>query len=72
MIRHDRLVGTRDRLLQIRQPHFTDLPGPNAMKLQNRSGYRLRISDWRVIYEIRNDDLVILVLKIAQRGEVYR
>ena len=47
-------------------------PNTNAMKLQNRSGYRLRIGDWRVIYEIQNDELVILVLKIAQRGEVYR
>jgi mRNA interferase RelE/StbE len=47
-------------------------PNMNAMKLQNRSGYRLRIGDWRVIYEIQNDELVILVLKIAQRGEVYR
>ena len=47
-------------------------PNTNAMKLQNRSGYRLRIGDWRVIYEIRKDELVILVLKIAQRGEVYR
>lgn len=44
----------------------------NAKKLQNRSGYRLRIGDWRVIYEIQNNELVILVLKIAQRGEIYR
>jgi len=47
-------------------------PMTNAKKLQNRSGYRLRIGDWRVIYEIKNDELVVLVLKIAQRGEVYR
>jgi mRNA interferase RelE/StbE len=44
----------------------------NAKKLQNRSGYRLRVGDWRVIYEIQNEQLVILVLKIKQRGEVYR
>lgn len=47
-------------------------PNPNAKKLQNRSGYRLRIGDWRVIYEIQNNELVILVLKIATRGEIYR
>ena len=44
----------------------------NVKKLQNRWGYRLRIGDWRVIYEIQNDELTILVLKIAQHGEVYR
>ena len=47
-------------------------PNMNARKLQNRAGYRLRIGDWRVIYEVQNDELVILVLKIAPRGEVYR
>lgn len=44
----------------------------NVTKLQNRPGYRLRVGDWRVIYEIRGDELVILVVKIAPRGEVYR
>ncbi len=44
----------------------------NAKKLQGRDGYRLRVGDWRVIYEIQNDQLVILVLKVASRGEVYR
>jgi mRNA interferase RelE/StbE len=44
----------------------------NVTKLQNRPGYRLRVGDWRVIYEIRGAELVILVVKIAPRGEVYR
>lgn len=47
-------------------------PNPNALKLQHRAGYRLRIGDWRAIYEIDSNALVVLVLKIAQRGEVYR
>lgn len=45
---------------------------PNAKKLQDRPGYRLRVGDWRVIYEIQNKQFVILVLKVAPRGEVYR
>jgi mRNA interferase RelE/StbE len=44
----------------------------NLTKLQNRPGYRLRVGDWRLIYEIQDDKLVILVLKIAPRGEIYR
>ena len=47
-------------------------PMTNAKKLQNCSGYRLRVGDWRVIYEIQNNELVVLSLKIAQRKEVYR
>jgi mRNA interferase RelE/StbE len=44
----------------------------NVTKLQNRSGYRLRVGDWRVVYEIHDGELIILVLKIAPRGSVYR
>jgi len=44
----------------------------DVTKLQNRPGYRLRVGDWRVIYEIENDELIILVLRIGSRGEVYR
>jgi len=45
---------------------------PNAKKLQGREGYRLRVGDWRVIYTILNEQLMIIVLKVASRGEVYR
>ncbi len=44
----------------------------NVTKLQNRPGYRLRIGDWRVIYDIREDELIILVLKVGSRGDIYR
>jgi len=45
---------------------------PNVTKLQNRPGYRLRVGNWRVIYEIEEEELIILVLRIGSRGEVYR
>jgi mRNA interferase RelE/StbE len=45
---------------------------PNAKKLQGRDGYRLRVGDWRVIYTIENEQLMIVVLKVASRGEVYK
>jgi mRNA interferase RelE/StbE len=33
--------------------------------------YRIRLGDWRVIYEFRRDDDLILVLDIAPRGRAY-
>lgn len=44
----------------------------DVTKLQNRPGYRLRVGDWRVIYEIESEELLLLVLRIGSRGEIYR
>lgn len=43
----------------------------NLTKLQGRDGYRLRVGDWRVIYELHDERLVLLVLKVGARGGVY-
>jgi len=53
----------RDKLGQVAVDSFVTIP--NAKKLQGRPGYRLRVGDWRVIYEINTDEVVIIVLKIA-------
>ena len=46
-------------------------PNNNLKKLQGRDGYRLRIGDWRVIYELHDDRLVMLVLEVGPRGGIY-
>jgi mRNA interferase RelE/StbE len=32
----------------------------------------VRIGDYRVIYDIEDDELIILVLRVGHRREVYR
>ena len=44
---------------------------PNV-KAMTDGNYRLRVGDWRVIYALRNDVLVILVLRVGHRRAVYR
>ncbi len=45
----------------------------NVKKLQGvDNAYRLRVGDWRVIYSLYHDQLIIEVIKIGHRKEVYR
>jgi mRNA interferase RelE/StbE len=34
--------------------------------------YRVRVGDYRIIYEIRDTILVVLVVEIGHRREIYR
>jgi mRNA interferase RelE/StbE len=34
--------------------------------------YRIRVGDYRIIYSIEDDRLVVLVVRIAHRREFYR
>ena len=49
----------------LRDPAATKMKGDNPF-------HRARVGDYRIIYEIQEDTLVILVLKIGHRKEVYR
>jgi mRNA interferase RelE/StbE len=46
-------------------------PNNNLTKLQGHDGYRLRVGDWRVIYELQDDRLVMLVVEVGPRGGIY-
>lgn len=60
----------REKLMQIAKDPYGS--HANVTKLEGRSGYHMRVGSRRVLYEIENEQLIILVLRIATRGEVYR
>ncbi len=47
-------------------------PHPNVKPLKGEPAFRLRVGDWRVIYELQHGELIVLVLRIGPRGGVYR
>lgn len=54
---------------------LAETPRPiKCKKLEGRqSTYRLRLRDvYRIVYEIRDDQLIVLVVKVGHRREVYR
>jgi mRNA interferase RelE/StbE len=44
----------------------------NVKKLQGEENFRLRIGDYRILYLIEDAKLVIVVVDVGHRREVYR
>jgi mRNA interferase RelE/StbE len=42
-----------------------------CVKLSSQEKYRVRQGVYRIVYEIRDTELIILVVKVAHRGQVY-
>ena len=48
-------------------------PRPSGcIKLSGRPAWRIRIGSYRVIYEIHDDRLLIVVITIGHRKDIYR
>ena len=65
----DSWVRIRDALLSLaddpRPPGCRKLRGGNAT-------YRVRVGDYRALYDVDDDSCIVLVLRIRHRREVYR
>ena len=63
----------RDRLArEIVQLGDDPFPFGSKKLSGTESSYRIRIGDYRVIYEIEYREVIVLVLKIGHRKDVYR
>ena len=60
-----RIVTAIDRLAKT--PHLGA-----ALKGDLRGLRRIRVGDYRVVYEVRNNELVVLVVRVAHRRDAYR
>lgn len=60
--------------IQPRMDALRDDPRPPGTKALAglRGFYRLRVGDYRVLYEIRDKILTVLVVRVGHRREVYR
>ena len=45
---------------------------PGAKKLSGNDKYRVRKGSYRIIYSIENNELIIVVVKVGHRKDVYR
>jgi len=60
-----RIIAAIDRLAET--PHLGA-----ALKGDLRGLRRIRVGDYRVVYEVRDNELVVLVVRVAHRRDAYR
>lgn len=48
-----------------RPPGCTRLAGTEHL-------YRIRVGDWRIVYAIEDEQLIVLIVDVGPRGSVYR
>lgn len=45
---------------------------PGAKKLSGQERYRIRQGNYRILYEIEDDRLIVCVVRVGDRRDVYR
>lgn len=53
--------------------NLADTPRPpGCKKLKGYDAYRIRIGEYRVVYEIHDNALIVLVVRVGHRREIYQ
>lgn len=60
------------RILKCFDALAEDSRGPGCEKLSGQERYRVRQGAYRIIYEVQDGALIVIVVKIGHRGDVYR
>jgi mRNA interferase RelE/StbE len=45
---------------------------PGAKKLTAREGYRVRVGDYRILYQVDDEAKMVTIYRVMARGDVYR
>jgi mRNA interferase RelE/StbE len=45
---------------------------PNSLKMKNNQGYRLRIGEYRILYDIDDPSQTLTLRRVGHRREIYR
>jgi mRNA interferase RelE/StbE len=69
-----RLPKTVQKRIVAAVEELQENPRPmSCVKLEGEDDlWRIRVGDYRVIYTIRDDELTVLVLRVAHRKDIYR
>ena len=62
----------RQRIVRRIRGLAADPRPPGCEKLSRRDRYRLRQGEYRIVYSIEDENLVVYVVKVGHRKDVYR
>ena len=62
----------RLRLVEVIDKLKTNPNADSVLKGEFSGLRRIRIGDYRIVYEVQNQQLIILVVRVAHRREVYK
>ena len=62
----------RDRIIEKIQALSEDPRPPQSKKLSGEEKYRIRQGDYRVLYQIYDEVITVVVVRVAHRREVYK
>ena len=62
----------QDRIINFIYLLVDDPRPPGTKKLTGRDAWRIRVGDYRIIYEINDESIEILVVSIGHRHQIYR
>jgi mRNA interferase RelE/StbE len=65
-------LKSRQRIFEELDKLLSDPTQVDFKKLKGRSGYRLRVGDYRVIMEIKREERLFVITNISPRGDVYK
>jgi mRNA interferase RelE/StbE len=61
------------RIKKIIEELGQNLPEPNTTRMKGKNSFhKIRTGDYRIIYEIHDDRVVILIVKIGHRKDIYK
>ena len=60
------------RIVSAIQSLADDPRPPGTKKLSGQERYRLRQGNYRILYEIEDDRLIVCVVRVGNRRDVYR
>ncbi len=69
-------------LSKINEPYYSNLkkaiydlsenPKPvGCIKLKGRDGYRIRVANYRVIYDVYESELIVEIITVGHRKDIY-